>query len=195
METFPEAETPGVLRNQVREMQEQAWPSTEHGSPVDLGPVHDPALRPMSMLLIEEDTVLCALDVLFKQIVHAGQELSSAGLSTVVTPRAHRGRGHEQPERLHVHLSASGQLCGPCRHRSEHDRSSGVGLDEPSPGAHGTEEKRAGREFRTDRLSSCRTDGPRRSAVAGLFVDASASLLRYPTRRVPCPVWAATPEA
>ena len=94
METFPEAETPGVLRNQVREMQEQAWPSTEHGGPVDLGPVHDPALRPLSILLIEEDTVLCALDVLFKQIVHAGQELSSAGLSTVVTPCAHRGRGY-----------------------------------------------------------------------------------------------------
>jgi GNAT superfamily N-acetyltransferase len=94
VETFPEAETPGVLRTQVREMQDQAWPSTEPGSPLDLGPVHDPALRPLSMLLVEEGSVLSALDVLFKQIVHAGQELSAAGLSTVVTPRAHRGRGY-----------------------------------------------------------------------------------------------------
>ena len=75
-------------------MQEQAWPSTETGSTLDLGPVHDPALRPLSILLIEDDIVLSCLDVLFKHIEHADQDLSVAGLSTVVTPNAYRGNGY-----------------------------------------------------------------------------------------------------
>jgi aminoglycoside 2'-N-acetyltransferase I len=75
-------------------MQEEAWPSADPAEAADLGPVHDPALRPLSMLLLEDDTVLSALDVLFKPIVQGGEELSAAGLSTVVTPRARRGRGY-----------------------------------------------------------------------------------------------------
>jgi len=92
--TFPEAETPGILRAKVRQMQEEAWPPTGNGSHVGEGAVHDPALRPLSMLLVEDDEVLASLDVLFARLVHAGVELSVAGLSTVVTPRVWQGRGY-----------------------------------------------------------------------------------------------------
>ncbi|MEU8434744.1 GNAT family N-acetyltransferase [Streptomyces sp. NPDC029216] len=92
--SFPEAATPTDLRVQVRAIQEQAWPS-ESGSdvPVD-GPCHDPALRPLSMLLVDEGTVLAALDILSKEIVHAGRRFSAGGLSTVVTSKEARGRGY-----------------------------------------------------------------------------------------------------
>ncbi|MYV46042.1 GNAT family N-acetyltransferase [Streptomyces sp. SID2888] len=92
--TFPEAAAPTDLRVQVREIQKQAWPS-ESGSdaPVD-APSHDPALRPLSMLLVDEGTVLAALDILSKEIVHAGRRFSAGGLSTVVTSKEARGRGY-----------------------------------------------------------------------------------------------------
>lgn len=69
-------------------MQHQAWP----GERTSL--THDPALRPVSMLLLDEDEVVAALDVLAKRIVHAGRPYSAAGLSTVVTRQDIRGRGH-----------------------------------------------------------------------------------------------------
>lgn len=46
------------------------------------------------MLLVEGGTVLAALDILFKEIVHAGRRFSAGGLSTVVTSKEERGRGH-----------------------------------------------------------------------------------------------------
>lgn len=93
--SFPEAATPGDLRVQVRQIQEQTWPSSPvQDAAVGTGPVHDPALRPLSMLLVDEGSVLCALDILFKDIVHAGRRLHAGGLSTVVTRRNVRGPGH-----------------------------------------------------------------------------------------------------
>ncbi|GAA2470927.1 hypothetical protein GCM10023100_44090 [Actinocorallia cavernae] len=92
--SFPEAATPADLRVQVREIQEQAWPSgSGTDAPVDT-PTHDPALRPLSMLLVDEGTVLAALDILFKEIVQAGRRFSAGGLSTVVTSKQARGRGY-----------------------------------------------------------------------------------------------------
>jgi GNAT superfamily N-acetyltransferase len=94
MLSFPEAATPTDLRVQVRELQEQAWPSEpDTDVPLD-APTHDPALKPLSMLLVDEGTVLAALDILFKEIAHAGQRFSAGGLSTVVTSEQARGRGH-----------------------------------------------------------------------------------------------------
>ncbi|MEU9122317.1 GNAT family N-acetyltransferase [Streptomyces sp. NPDC048506] len=118
--SFPEAATPPELRAQVRELHQEAWPAPE--SPADpapeppagasaatgagdsagphdnvrqgLGLHHDPALRPVSMLLVDEGTVLAALDILSKPIVHAGRRFLAGGLSTVVTRQAVRGRGH-----------------------------------------------------------------------------------------------------
>lgn len=69
-------------------MQHQAWP----GGRTSL--THDPALRPVSMLLLDGDEVVVVLDVLAKEIVHAGRSYAAAGLSTVVTRQDIRGRGH-----------------------------------------------------------------------------------------------------
>jgi GNAT superfamily N-acetyltransferase len=93
--SFPEESVPRDLRRQVRELQDEAWPPGA-GDPapgVD-APVHDPLLCPRSMLLVDGDTVLAALDILSTSIVHAGRRCAVGGLSTVVTRRAARGRGH-----------------------------------------------------------------------------------------------------
>jgi aminoglycoside 2'-N-acetyltransferase I len=83
--SFPEVDVPAALRGQVLELHAQAWPGGADG--------HDPALRPLSMLLIEDGVVLAALDILSKRIEHAGASYAVSGLSTVVTDVRHRGRG------------------------------------------------------------------------------------------------------
>ena len=88
---YPEAEVPPELRLQQVSLQEQAWPS---GRPPELAPWHDPALQPVSVLLVENGSVLAALDILSKDIVHRGQPYSASGLSAVVTDRRRRGQGH-----------------------------------------------------------------------------------------------------
>ncbi|RSN05887.1 GNAT family N-acetyltransferase [Nonomuraea sp. WAC 01424] len=89
--SFPEPDIPSDLLVQVRDLQQEAWPA--HTAPAG-GPVHDPALSPRSMLLLDEDTVVAALDILSKPVTHAGRRFRAAGLSTVVTRKASRGRGH-----------------------------------------------------------------------------------------------------
>lgn len=91
IESFPEAEVPHDLRLQARGLQLQAWPREGPPRP---GAIHDPSLRPVSMLLVEDGRVLAALDVLTKQIVHRGQEYAASGLSTVVTEAARRRQGY-----------------------------------------------------------------------------------------------------
>ncbi|WP_424216559.1 GNAT family N-acetyltransferase (plasmid) [Streptomyces sp. BI20] len=95
--SFPETETPPELRAQVLALQDDAWPSSGP-RPVDPSPgspVHDPALRPVSVLSVAADgTVRAALDVLRTELWHAGARWAVGGLSTVVTRRAERGRGH-----------------------------------------------------------------------------------------------------
>ncbi|SEN33475.1 GNAT family N-acetyltransferase [Nonomuraea pusilla] len=92
--SYPEAEVPAPLRGQVLELQDDAWPPGPADPDPSQGLTHDPALRPLSMLLVDGDVVLAALDVLSKEIGHAGGRWRAAGLSTVVTRRAARGRGH-----------------------------------------------------------------------------------------------------
>jgi GNAT superfamily N-acetyltransferase len=92
--TFPEEATPPPLRVQVRELQEQAWPSADGPAGPPEAPVHDPLLRPLSMLAVEGGTVVAALDILSKELVHAGGRYAAGGVSTVVTRREARGRGH-----------------------------------------------------------------------------------------------------
>ncbi|WP_441245365.1 GNAT family N-acetyltransferase [Kitasatospora sp. McL0602] len=91
VESYPEAAVPPELRSQVWALQEQAWPS---GEP-DPGLSHDPLLHPESLLLVDDDgRVLAALDLLSKDLDHAGDTYRAVGLSTVVTDREHQGRGH-----------------------------------------------------------------------------------------------------
>ena len=89
--SWAESQVPPSLRAQVVELQEQVWPSTD---PAAVGAGHDPALRPVSMLLVEDQTVLAALDILSKDITHAGQRYAASGLANVVTDPALRRKGH-----------------------------------------------------------------------------------------------------
>ncbi|MGP8296646.1 GNAT family N-acetyltransferase [Streptomyces inhibens] len=90
--TLPEAEIPPALQTQVAELRDEAWPPDSAAAPDTFA--HDPALRPVSMLLVDGATVLAALDILTKPLVHAGRRYQAAGLSTVVTRAAARGQGH-----------------------------------------------------------------------------------------------------
>jgi aminoglycoside 2'-N-acetyltransferase I len=93
--TCAEAALADELRVQVFRLQRQAWPRDVTSKfDVHPGPVHDPALVPVSMLLLEDGGVVAALDVLSKQIEHAGETYAASGLSTVVTDEALRGRGY-----------------------------------------------------------------------------------------------------
>ncbi|MGW1769020.1 GNAT family N-acetyltransferase [Streptomyces sp. NPDC002073] len=88
-----EGGVPAGLRRQVLELQDDAWPPP--GGIASDGPSHDPLLHPVSLLLVDDTgTVLAALDLLHKELRHAGHGYRVAGLSTVVTRAAVRGRGH-----------------------------------------------------------------------------------------------------
>lgn len=87
----PEADVPTDLRAQVLALQRQAWPDDE---PARIAPTHDPALRPLSLLLVDGDRVVAALDILSKELVHNGERFAASGLSTVVTDERLRGHGH-----------------------------------------------------------------------------------------------------
>jgi aminoglycoside 2'-N-acetyltransferase I len=92
--SFLEAATPPELRAQVVALQHQAWPPLNPAAMSTGTLTHDPALRPLSMLLVDGGRVLAALDVLSKELVHAGRRYLAGGLSTVVTHREARGQGH-----------------------------------------------------------------------------------------------------
>lgn len=102
---------PRDLRAQVLALQNQAWPSDER---VEAGPTHDPALQPLSMLLLERRRVLAALDILSKEITHQGQRYAASGLSTVVTDEALRGKGYGRQlvEAARETIAASGADLG-----------------------------------------------------------------------------------
>ncbi|SHG76719.1 GNAT family N-acetyltransferase [Streptoalloteichus hindustanus] len=98
--SFPEDATPPDLRQQVIELQHEGWPGHEALPPLDPAArvgrhtTHDPALRPLSLLLVDGDLVLAALDILTKEITHAGQRYRAGGLGSVVTRQSARRRGH-----------------------------------------------------------------------------------------------------
>jgi aminoglycoside 2'-N-acetyltransferase I len=94
--SFPERDVPPALRVQVLALQRQAWPAGEVADDRDPSAeaAHDPALHPLSMLLIEDAVVLAALDILSKDLMHQGRRYAVSGLSTVVVHPASRGRGY-----------------------------------------------------------------------------------------------------
>jgi aminoglycoside 2'-N-acetyltransferase I len=87
--TSPEAELAPELRLQVAALEHQAWASIDPA----VGKVHDPALEPLSMLLLDDGRVVAALAVLSKPILHRGERYAASGLSTVVTDHSLRRRG------------------------------------------------------------------------------------------------------
>ena len=92
--SVPEATVPTELKVQVHTLQERAWPSWRGADiPADQ-PIHDPALRPVSMVLVDDGRVRAALDILHKEIAHAGRSWKAGGLSTVVAREEDRGRGY-----------------------------------------------------------------------------------------------------
>lgn len=91
IESFPFDRVPAALRAQSLALQEQAWPAEALGAET---PGHDPSSSPVSVLLLEDGRVLASLDILSKQIDHAGERYRVSGLSAVVTDSARRGKGY-----------------------------------------------------------------------------------------------------
>ena len=95
VQSFPEAVVPPVLARQVRALQRQAWPDDPSGP--DAGDplvVHDPMLRPVSVLLLDgAEQVVAACDILSKTITHHGRAYAVSGLSAVVVDPARRRQG------------------------------------------------------------------------------------------------------
>jgi len=90
--SYPEADLPEALRLQQAALQDQAWPS---GPTTPPGLRHDPALHPVSLLLVDDGgRVLSALDILSKRITHLTRDYAASALSAVVTHPGHRGRGY-----------------------------------------------------------------------------------------------------
>jgi predicted N-acetyltransferase YhbS len=92
---YPEAELPAGLKRQVRAIQQCEWPGVATDpvrAPLDLA--HDPALRPLSLVLLVDGRVVAALDILSKELEHAGATFAASGLSTVITDPGQRRRGH-----------------------------------------------------------------------------------------------------
>jgi GNAT superfamily N-acetyltransferase len=110
--SYAQDDLPAALRDQVLALHRQAWPpgGLERGG----GPAHDPALRPRSLTLVAGGRVLAALDILSKEIEHAGERFAASGLSTVVTDEALRGRGHGRRlvAAAHETIAASGADLG-----------------------------------------------------------------------------------
>ena len=89
--TFAQDELPAALRDRVLALHQQAWPAAAEREP---GPIHDPLLHPVALLLVLDGRVLAALHILSKEIEHAGSTYAASGLSTVVTDEAERGHGY-----------------------------------------------------------------------------------------------------
>jgi aminoglycoside 2'-N-acetyltransferase I len=89
--SYAEADVPPYLRRQVVRLQDLAWPPD---TPSVLGPWHDPSMNAVSLLLLDDDRVLSALDVLSKPLEYAGETFAASGISAMVTDPDLRGRGH-----------------------------------------------------------------------------------------------------
>jgi aminoglycoside 2'-N-acetyltransferase I len=92
--SYPEAGTPPTLRRQVVDLQNRAWPATGDTNGRRGGLTHGPLLSPLTVLLLDGNRVVAALDILTKTICHAGVRLRASGLSTMVVDEARRGAGH-----------------------------------------------------------------------------------------------------
>src|ERR1700722_5391948 len=89
--SFEEAVAPADLRAQIVALQRVMAPEITR----DISrATHDQALRPVTMVLVIDEVVVASLDVLSKEIVHAGERYELSGLSWVITGPKYRGRGY-----------------------------------------------------------------------------------------------------
>jgi aminoglycoside 2'-N-acetyltransferase I len=84
--SYPESEVPPAWNARRLALHEQAWPGSD-------GSGHDPALAPLSLLLVQDGELVATLDLLSKELEHRGRTYRASGLSAVVTATEHRGRG------------------------------------------------------------------------------------------------------
>jgi aminoglycoside 2'-N-acetyltransferase I len=109
--SFPQHAVPPALRVQVVALQDQAWPR----SAGEFSNGHDPALRPVTMLLVDDhEVVLASLAILSKEFLHDGQRYAASGLSAVVTDQSQRNRGygHRLVTAAREQIAASGADLG-----------------------------------------------------------------------------------
>lgn len=109
--SFPQHAVPPALHVQIVALQDQAWPRSTSEPSTD----HDPALHPVTMLLVDDrEVVLASLAILSKEIAHDGQRYTASGLSTVVTDQSQRkrGYGHRLVTAARAQLATSGADLG-----------------------------------------------------------------------------------
>lgn len=88
---YAEHDVPEHLQMQVLNLHYLAWGGD---LPTNVETAHDPELNPVSMLLVRDDVVISALNILSKTIIHGGETYQASGLSTVVTAPSERGKGY-----------------------------------------------------------------------------------------------------
>jgi aminoglycoside 2'-N-acetyltransferase I len=93
IDVFDEAAIPDSLRAQTEQLRERAWPSCA-GAVSDTASRHDAALSPQTMLLLDDQRVVAALDILTKDSTHVGNSFRASGISAMVTDPDQRGLGH-----------------------------------------------------------------------------------------------------
>ena len=109
--SYPQHAVPSALQAQVAALHDQAWPRGADEAATG----HDPALRPVSMLLVDDqDLVLASLAILSKELSHHGQRYAASGLSAVVTEQSQRNRGygHRLVTAAREQIAASGADLG-----------------------------------------------------------------------------------
>jgi GNAT superfamily N-acetyltransferase len=106
--SWPWDVAPEHIKTQVLALQDAEWPDAAAmaddgaidggmaggGQPAQLPAGHDPALRPVTLVLLDGDVVVATLDILSKQIEHGGERWAASGISAVVTDPAKRGKGY-----------------------------------------------------------------------------------------------------
>jgi GNAT superfamily N-acetyltransferase len=104
---FDEGAAPPGLRARVVALQRAVSP----GITRDITLVtHDQSLQPVTMALVDDGNVVASLDVLSKDLVHAGEAYRASGLSWVMThpELRHRGYGRRLVAAARAHIEASG---------------------------------------------------------------------------------------
>lgn len=103
--TVAQEDLPPALAAQVIELEQQAWPAGDAETRL----LHDPALTPEFVILMDDEQVVASLALLHKDVRHAGQQFHAVGLSAVTTRALVRGRGygHRLVADAREHLAAS----------------------------------------------------------------------------------------